>query len=52
MYTAGSLRAVAEEISKYKLGLMGYRRSDGMEVAANQQADIHFSMERSMTIMN
>jgi hypothetical protein len=39
MYRAGSLRAVAEEISKYKLELVGeYRRSDGTELALNQQA--------------
>jgi hypothetical protein len=52
MYRAGSLRAVAEEISKYKLDKLEYRRSDGMEVALNQQANIHFSMERGMKIMN
>jgi hypothetical protein len=42
------LRAVMEEILKYKLDL----RSDGMEVAPNQQVNIHFSMERGMKIMN
>jgi hypothetical protein len=47
MYRAGSLRAVAEEISKYKLDLVG-----GQEVAQNQQANIHFSMEKGMKIMN
>jgi hypothetical protein len=52
MYRAGSLRAVAEEISKYNLVLWEYRRSDGMEVALNQQANIHFSMEKEMKIMN
>jgi hypothetical protein len=52
MYRAGSFRAVAEEISKYKLDLVGVRRSDGAEVAQNQQANIRFSMEKGMKIMN
>jgi hypothetical protein len=52
MYRADLLKAVAEEISKYKLYLLEYRRSDGAEVAPNQQANIHFSMERGMGIMN
>jgi hypothetical protein len=43
---------VAKEISKYKLDLVGVMRSDGTEVAPNQQANIHFSMERGMTVMN
>jgi hypothetical protein len=53
---------VGEEVSKYKLDLLGvqevrwgggeYRRSDGAEVALNQQANIHFSTERGMGIMN
>jgi hypothetical protein len=29
LYRAGSLRTVAEEVSKYKLDLVGYRGSDG-----------------------
>jgi hypothetical protein len=52
MYRAGSLRAVAEEISKYKLDLVREYRSEGAEVAQNQQANIHFSMEKGMKIMN
>jgi exonuclease III len=44
LYRAGSLRAVAEGISKYKLDLVG--------VQEVQQANIHFSMERGMKIMN
>jgi hypothetical protein len=51
MYRAGSLRAVGEEISKYKLDLVGVQE-DGMEVALNEQANIHFSMEKGMKIMN
>jgi hypothetical protein len=47
MYRAGSLRAVAEGISKYKLDLVGVQ-----EVALNPQANIHFSMERGIKIMN
>jgi hypothetical protein len=46
MYRAGSLRAVAEEISKYKLNLVG------VQEAQNQQANIHFSMEKGMKITN
>jgi hypothetical protein len=47
MYRAGLLRAVAEEISKWE-----YMRSDGTEVAPNQQVNIQFSMERRIRIMN
>jgi hypothetical protein len=39
LYRAGLLRTVAEESSEYKL-------------APNQQANIHFSMERGIRIMN
>jgi hypothetical protein len=46
LYKAGSLMTVATEISKYKLDLAGYRRSGGMGVVLNQQANIHFSMAR------
>jgi hypothetical protein len=52
MNTAGSLRGVAEKISKYKLDLAGVWRSDGMGLALNQQANIYFSMERGMKIIN
>jgi hypothetical protein len=31
MYRAGSLRTVAEEVSKYMLDLVEYRRSDATE---------------------
>jgi hypothetical protein len=49
MYRTGSLRAIAEEISKYNLlDLVRLRRSDGMEVVQKQQANIHFSMEKVM----
>jgi hypothetical protein len=46
MCRAGSLRAVAEEISEYKLDLVGVQevRKDGG--ALNQQANIHFFMEK------
>jgi hypothetical protein len=43
---------VLKALSEYKLDLVEYRRSDGTEVALNQQANIHFSMERGMRIMN
>jgi hypothetical protein len=52
VYMAGSLRAVAEEIGKFKSDLVGYRRSDWTEVAPNLQANIHFSMERGIRIIN
>jgi hypothetical protein len=39
----------AKELSKCKLEC---KRSDGTEVALNQQANIYFSMERRMRIMN
>jgi hypothetical protein len=48
---AGSLRAVAEEISKYKLDLVGVqvrRGRGGTEPAVNT----HFSMEKGMKIIN
>jgi hypothetical protein len=48
MYRAGT-----EEISNYKLDLVWeYRRSNGVEVALNQQENIYFSMERGMRNMN
>jgi hypothetical protein len=47
MYRAGSLRAVAEEISKYKSDLAGVT-----EVAPIQHANIGFSVEKGMRIMN
>jgi hypothetical protein len=52
MYRAVLLRAVWEEISKYKLDLVGVQWSGGMEVALNEQANIHFSMEKGMEIVN
>jgi hypothetical protein len=52
MYSAGSLRAVAEEISIYKLYLVGVQEvrwdGDDTEPAVN----IRFSAEREMRIMN
>jgi hypothetical protein len=52
MYRAGSLRAVAEEISKYKLDLVVVKevRWDG---GVTEPVDEYtFSMERGMRIMN
>jgi hypothetical protein len=51
MQRAGSSKIVAEEVSKYKLDYWEYRRSDGMKVAPNQQASIHFSMGKGIRIM-
>jgi ACT domain-containing protein len=42
-YRAGSLSAVGEEISKYKLDLVEVQE---VRLALNQQANVHFSMER------
>jgi hypothetical protein len=50
MYGAGSLRAVVEEISEYKLDLVGVQEVKW--VALNQQANIRFSTERGTKIMN
>jgi hypothetical protein len=55
MYRAGSLRAVAEEISKYKLDLMEVpevRRSKGGTEPAGEYIYIYISWERGMKIMN
>jgi hypothetical protein len=52
MCRAGSHRTVAEEIRKCKSDIVEYRRSDGTEMAQNQQANIHFSMERGMRVVN
>jgi ACT domain-containing protein len=52
MYRAGSLRAVGEEISKYKLDLLGVHEVRWNEMAMNEQANIHFSMENGKQIMN
>jgi hypothetical protein len=52
MYSAGSLRAVAEEISKYNLDLVGVQvRWDG---GGTEPAGKYtfFSMEKGMKIMN
>jgi hypothetical protein len=48
MYRSGSLRAVAEEIAKYKLDLVGVQevRWDG------GGTEPYISMERGMRIMN
>jgi hypothetical protein len=43
---------VERDISKNKLDLVGVQGSDWTEVATNQQANIHFSLERGMRIMN
>jgi hypothetical protein len=51
LYRAGSLATVARETAKYKLDLVEYK-SDGTEVAVNQQVIIHFSMETGMRIIN
>jgi hypothetical protein len=52
IYRAGLLRVVGEEISKYKLDLVGIQEVRWDEVTLNQQANIHLSMENGMKIMN
>jgi hypothetical protein len=53
MYRAGSLRTVAEEISKYKLDLVGVQevRWDGGGTEPAGEC-IFFFMEKGMKIMN
>jgi exonuclease III len=46
LYRAGLLRTVVEEISKYKSDLVGVQEVRWAEVAPNQLANIHLSMER------
>jgi exonuclease III len=52
MYRAGSLRTVAEEVSKYRLDLVGVQEvrwdGGGTEPAANR----HFYMGRGIRFMN
>jgi hypothetical protein len=52
LYRAGSLITVATEIAKYKLDLVRVQEDGWDGVALNHQANIHFSMERGMRIMN
>jgi exonuclease III len=53
IYRSGSLRTVAEEVSKYKLDFVGVQEvrwdRGGTEPAGKY---IYFSMERGMKIMN
>jgi hypothetical protein len=52
MYTAGSLREVREEISKYKIDLVGVQevRWDGR--GTEPAGEYTLSMEKVMKIMN
>jgi hypothetical protein len=52
LYRSGSLKTVARELGKYKLDLVGYRRSDGTRAALNVQRIIHSSMERVMKVIS
>jgi hypothetical protein len=45
MYTAGSLRAVGEEISKYKLEVVGVQEVSGDGGALYERANILLSVE-------
>jgi hypothetical protein len=44
--------SLSKEITKYKLDIVGYRRSDGRAVAQNQQEDANFYSERGIRTMN
>jgi hypothetical protein len=52
MYRTGSLRAVGEEISKYRLDLVGVQEVRWDGGGTERAGDIHFSMENGMKIMN
>jgi exonuclease III len=52
MYRAGSLRAVAEEISKYKLDLVGVQEVRWGGGGTEHAGDYTFSMERGIKVMN
>jgi hypothetical protein len=50
LYRAGLLITLVKGIPECELELVGVQ--DGSEVAPNQQANIQFSIEKGMTIMN
>jgi hypothetical protein len=52
LYRAGFLMTASRELSRYKLDLVGCRKSDGRAVALNLLENTHFSTERGMKIMN
>jgi hypothetical protein len=52
MYRAGSLWAVAEEISKYKLELVGAQKVRWDGGGTEPAGEYTFSMQRGMRIMN
>jgi exonuclease III len=52
LHRAGSLRTVAEKVSKYKLDLLGVQEVRWGGGGTNQQTSIHFFIERGMKIMN
>jgi exonuclease III len=52
LYRAGSLRAVKEEVSKYKLDLVGIQEVRWGGGGTQPAGEYTFSMERGMRIMN
>jgi hypothetical protein len=53
MYRVGSLRVVAEEISKHKLDLVRLQEDNrDRRGEMNKQANIYFSMKQGIKIMN
>jgi hypothetical protein len=52
LYKAGLLIAVAKEILKYKLDLVGVQEVRWTEVTTNQQANIHFCVEGGKGVVN
>jgi hypothetical protein len=52
MYRAGSLRVVGEEISKYKLDLVGVQEVRGDGGGTERAGEYIFSVKKEMKIMN
>jgi hypothetical protein len=52
MYRAGSLRAVGEEISKYKLDLVGVQEVRWDGGGTERAGEYTFFMEKEIKIMN
>jgi hypothetical protein len=52
MYRAGSLRAVGEEIAKYKLDIVGIQEVRWDGGGTERAGEYTFCMEKGMKIMN
>jgi hypothetical protein len=51
LYRAGSLRQGQKKYQNISYIYCEYRRPNGAEVALNEQANIHFSVERGVRVM-